>query len=322
MGLLDIEMVPIGIDDLMPNSPTEHNVYIRLSADRFVTLYKKDSIPSSEHLHKYKTKDIDTLWVEKSAMITFVKKNVTLASLASRSATVANNKKAALFVKATDSMFKQIEYCGMTGKTYEQSKSLAESFFQYAQDNQDVATLIDSLNEFDSWIVRRSILVSFFSVCIAMELENIGTTQIKSVSVAGLLHDIGLIKLPKNIVTRPLDQLTNEEMQIYKTHPDRGRELVDGIDAVHDDVLTIIHQHHERPSGSGYPMGINKSKIHILSQIVATADEFSDLLLKAPHRPRVLPIELAMTTYIENNESPINKSISRAFGLALKKRMF
>ena len=178
-----IPMIPIALADLYVNAPTENNIYVKINDNKYVLLYKKGAIPSTEQLNSYKEKDIETLWIHSSEFHNFVRKNVYLAHLASGSNKLPADAKAKVFFKATDAVFKEIQYNGITEEALIETKKMAQSFFKYALSDDSVKSLIDTLNKNGDWIVRRSITVSFLSLITAMELNELAPNQLLNLSI-------------------------------------------------------------------------------------------------------------------------------------------
>jgi hypothetical protein len=90
---------------------------------------------------------------------------------------------------------------------------------------------------------------------------------------AGLLHDIGKIGVPAEILNKP-DRLTDEEFEIIKRHPAYGEQMLEPLRPWLGDVVDAAGQHHERWDGRGYPRGIAGETIALAGRIVAVADVF------------------------------------------------
>lgn len=95
------------------------------------------------------------------------------------------------------------------------------------------------------------------------------------------LHDVGKIRIPLSILTKPA-KLTPEEWKVIKQHPTYGRELL--AQTFMKEAGTIVEQHHERSDGSGYPRGLSGDEILIESSIVAVADTFDAMTTDRPYR--------------------------------------
>jgi two-component system cell cycle response regulator len=100
--------------------------------------------------------------------------------------------------------------------------------------------------------------------------------------LAGWLHDIGKIVVPEAILTRP-GPLTADELDIIRQHPSPGAQLVTLAPELAD-VAEIVHQHHERFDGSGYPDRLAGTKIRLQARIIALCDAYADMRADRPYR--------------------------------------
>ncbi|MGD0983237.1 MAG: HD domain-containing phosphohydrolase [Acidimicrobiales bacterium] len=113
----------------------------------------------------------------------------------------------------------------------------------------------------------------------------------KSLRIAAVLHDIGKIVLPAEILAKP-GRLSDTEMELIHQHAAAGAEIVGSI-GFERNVAKIIHQHHERLDGSGYPEGLRDGEILPEARILAVADVVEAMISHRPYRP-ALPIEVAI----------------------------
>jgi len=117
---------------------------------------------------------------------------------------------------------------------------------------------------------------------IASEM-NLTEDQVESIRIAGLLHDIGKIRIPDTILSRP-GQLLKSEYDLIRIHPQVGYDLVKHIPFPWP-VAEFILQHHEKINGSGYPQGLKGDEIHLESTILCVADVAEAMTSHRPYRP-------------------------------------
>ncbi len=110
-------------------------------------------------------------------------------------------------------------------------------------------------------------------------------SQVAGIRVAGLLHDIGKISIPTEILSKP-GRLTATEMAMIRFHPSVGYDILKSIEFEWP-VADIILQHHERLNGSGYPAGLRGEKILVEARILAVADVVEAMSSHRPYRPAV-----------------------------------
>jgi response regulator RpfG family c-di-GMP phosphodiesterase len=104
----------------------------------------------------------------------------------------------------------------------------------------------------------------------------LGDQQIQDVFVAGLLHDIGHVVLPDALLTKPISRYDPDEMGHYQQHSVLGEQLLMALDEMQG-VAALIHAHHERYDGSGYPDAIAADSIPIAARILAVVDAYDEL---------------------------------------------
>lgn len=117
---------------------------------------------------------------------------------------------------------------------------------------------------------------------IAQEMK-LPTEQTDGLRLAGLIHDIGKIQTPAEILTKP-KQLSEAEFFIIKMHPQIGYDILKAIEFPYP-IAKIILQHHERMDGSGYPTGLRNEEILLESKIMAVADVVEAMSFHRPYRP-------------------------------------
>jgi putative nucleotidyltransferase with HDIG domain len=132
-----------------------------------------------------------------------------------------------------------------------------------------------------SWTAGHSVRVTQLAVNIAVAMGLDPSSQ-ENLRRAGLLHDIGKIGIPLRILDKD-GKLTEEENEIVKSHPSIGAKILSPIQA-YAEIIPIIEQHHERYDGKGYPFGLDKERIHLLSHILALADTYDAMVSNRPYR--------------------------------------
>ncbi len=108
----------------------------------------------------------------------------------------------------------------------------------------------------------------------------LSSTEVQGVRTAALLHDIGKLAVPEHVLSKP-GPLTTEEFQRMKVHPQVGAEIVATVPFPYP-VAPIIHAHHERWDGKGYPDGLKGEEIPIGARILAVVDHFDGLTSERP----------------------------------------
>jgi putative nucleotidyltransferase with HDIG domain len=124
--------------------------------------------------------------------------------------------------------------------------------------------------------------VSKLACAIAGEM-GIPADQIEGIRMAGIVHDIGKMHIPVEILSRP-GKLTKDEFNIVRSHAQVGYDILKGIDFPWP-IAGIVHQHHELIDGSGYPMGPHNGDILLEARILCVADVVEATSSHRPYRP-------------------------------------
>ncbi|MDD3846968.1 MAG: PAS domain S-box protein [Syntrophorhabdaceae bacterium] len=138
--------------------------------------------------------------------------------------------------------------------------------------------------------------VSAIAVAIASQM-GLPETQVEGIRTAAVIHDIGKLSIPAEILSKP-SRLTEIEFSLIKTHSQIGYDILKDIYFPWP-IAQIILQHHEKLDGSGYPQGLNGGQILLEARILAVADVFEAMASHRPYRPAI-GIEAALEE-IENN---------------------
>jgi putative nucleotidyltransferase with HDIG domain len=138
------------------------------------------------------------------------------------------------------------------------------------------------LKEFDQYTTAHSLNVSVLSMALAESL-GFGPKQVRAVGVAGLLHDIGKVRIPLAVLTKP-GKLTDEERRIMNQHPVDGARIILGSDDEMELAATVAYEHHIMLNGGGYPTLHYPRACGTASRLVHVCDVYDALCTKRPYR--------------------------------------
>jgi PAS domain S-box-containing protein len=130
-----------------------------------------------------------------------------------------------------------------------------------------------------------------------------------SVRTAGVIHDLGKISLPAEILSKP-GTLTDIEMSLIQVHPQSGYDILKDLGLPYP-IAEMVLQHHERLDGSGYPQGLKNGQILLESQIIAVADVVESMASHRPYRP-ALGIDIALGEIEKNKGVLYNAQVVEA----------
>ncbi len=148
----------------------------------------------------------------------------------------------------------------------------------FASSVQALASAIDAKDRYTS---GHSTRVAYFSTSLAEHL-GLDKEDRDTIYLAGLLHDIGKIGIDDHVLNKP-GQLTDEEYEQIKLHPQLGYEILKGVRQL-DKVLPMVLHHHEAWDGSGYPHGLKAKETPRMARIMAVADAYDAMSSDRPYR--------------------------------------
>ena len=180
---------------------------------------------------------------------------------------------------------------------------------------QMIKALANTIDAKDSYTNGHSTRVAKYSVMLAGRMGYNGE-KLEQVQYAALLHDIGKIGIPKEIINKP-SRLTDEEYEIIKTHPVIGGNILDEITEI-PDIAVGARWHHERYDGKGYPDKLMGEEIPELARIIGVADAYDAMTSKRSYRD-VLPQEIVLAEIEKGKATQFDPVIAEHMVQIMKK---
>ncbi len=145
-----------------------------------------------------------------------------------------------------------------------------------------VTSLAGAIDAKDPYTKGHSTSVSRYSEALARAI-NLPEDEVQRIKLGALLHDVGKIGIPENVLKKPT-HLSDDEWEIMKQHPTIGAEKVLAPNEALRDLIPMVKYHHEHIDGSGYPDKLKGEDIPLSARIVAVADAFHALISDRPYR--------------------------------------
>lgn len=169
----------------------------------------------------------------------------------------------------------------------EEAELLVNEINQSMERNPNALLTLIRLKNVNEYTYMHSIAVCVLMVALGRHL-GLSEVQIKQAGTAGLLHDIGKMVIPNEVLNKP-GKLTDEEFTIMKSHPVRGWEILKSCYQVHESALDVCLHHHERVDGKGYPEKLSGDALTLFARMGAVCDVYdaisSDRCYKAAWSP-------------------------------------
>lgn len=161
----------------------------------------------------------------------------------------------------------------------------------------------------DAYTKGHSDRVAEYSCLIGKHL-GLSESELKTLRIGGLFHDIGKIGIPDNILLKD-SRLSNDEYSEIKNHPSIGAHILSNA-TIFNDIIPIVKHHHERFDGYGYPNKLKGNNIPYLARITSVADAFDAMTSKRSYRDS-LPIDVVKKEFLNNSGTQFDPEIVKVF---------
>lgn len=188
--------------------------------------------------------------------------------------------------------------------------SLVEEITQSVSRNSSALLSLTRLKNKDDHTYLHSVAVSALMIALGKQM-GMKKDTLKSLGMAGLLHDIGKMIIPDELLNKP-GKLTSDEFEIIKTHSQRGWEILNPYDDVDDIILDVCLHHHERPDGTGYPEKLSGEAITLFSRMGAVCDVYDAMTSDSCYKKAISPAD-AIRKMAELQSTHFDQTVFHAF---------
>lgn len=177
------------------------------------------------------------------------------------------------------------------GKRFEFNtiKCIAESIYQRIDCIDTIMQYLNEIKYYDEYTYTHCVNVGLYSMLIGKRF-NMPESKLIDLIEAGLLHDIGKIKIDNELLNKK-GKLTDEEFATIKKHSSFGHDILNKSSDISEAVKEAVLMHHERLDGSGYPLGAKGDEIGEYAKIIAIADVYDAMTSDRPYKKRVTPFD-------------------------------
>lgn len=282
----DESFTSIKIDEFYSSAAVLFDIYIKLSVNKYLKILHTGDTFSKDRLDKYKNeKNVENLYFHNSDRRKFIHYNnfLTKKIVDNKNIPVAN--KVNILKNVTEKFIEEAFTVGVKPQVIEQGKEVCENVFQLIEKQNDLYTVLKSYQNFDPSAYTHAFLVTMYSTAIIKQFEWQSKATIETTAMACMFHDIGKMLLPKDLIRIAVKDMTPEQFENYKKHPEFGFQIVENNRGLNHSVKQIILHHHEAFDGTGYPFQKKGNKIPTLANIVCLADDFVHIMIDDKLQP-------------------------------------
>lgn len=303
-GDVDDQYCRVSVENFITGSNINFNIFHRITNTKYIKIANRGEDIVDSRIENYKSKGMRNLYLTKSDYAKYVGFNISLRK-GNQRPTASDEKKRSFVEYTAGLIFEQVVLGGVEKEEFGVAKDFTLTTIELIHEQAEVISLLEALNKHGVYLYTHALSVSLYSVLVARELKWHWTPKLFNISLAGLLHDIGLKEVSKETIEKSRLEHTAEERRLFETHSARGMEILNQISGMSDDVILTAYQHHELNNGEGYPQHLHRLKIHPVARLVGVIDVFCDHVIQKPGQQKVGPQEaLKMMSRRENSFEP------------------
>ena len=191
-------------------------------------------------------------------------------------------KEAISRIKTAYSLFNNTTFNNVHVDSIKETSDIARQLVDTLVNNKGIFVNVEDLRLYDDYTYNHSLGVAILSIAIGLSLS-LKRTELYELALCALLHDIGKMGVPIEIISKPT-RLTVEEYNIVKSHPMLGAQFAIRQNITNKAICSGILTHHERYDGMGYPHGLAGENIPLFGRIISVADVYDALTSARPYR--------------------------------------
>ncbi|MBL6989605.1 MAG: HD domain-containing protein [Bacteriovoracaceae bacterium] len=272
---LDKNFTKIKIDEFFSGKEVPFDVLIKMSSGRYLKILHAGDSFCGERLNTYKVdKKVEFLYFNIEDRPLYIRYTNTLLKNASSNKKIDATIKVKLAQNVCDKYVEELHLQGFRPYLVEQGKQIAQNVYKMIKKDKAVAKVLMGLQDLRPDVHSHSFLVTLLSCLVARQFQWNSDATIDTIGTACFFHDIGMIKLPKDITAVPTGVMDVTQQKQYKRHVQLSVGMLPTNSMFGGTVDQIISQHHEFFDGTGFPRGVSGKYINVLSSIVSFVEGF------------------------------------------------
>jgi len=276
----------IPLASLRMDTVTGFDLYLRSPQDRQHVLYRSGELPfTEEHRSKLQQSSVTKVYISSTDRAKYMRYLENNLSQILADDKVPSPEKAKILYGSATQLVQDIFARPAAGENIKRAQDLVEHTVSHLMKGGEHLGSLLSIMSFDYQTYTHSVNVCVFGVALGRRIGLSGI-ELNELGTGLLLHDVGKSAIDPAILLKK-GPLTDAEWKVVKTHPDVGVGMLSESGRVSKFALAVVHQHHEKCSGGGYPQGLKEPDIHLYAKIAAVADVFDALTTKRCYKQAV-----------------------------------
>lgn len=280
------DFCPIRTNLLIRTTPLKSDIFIRLSADKYLKLFKTGDEFDHADLEKYyESKGVEYMYLRRNETAEFIEKFGRELDQLLAKPDLKQEEAFEAVEMSQETIHELVQRIGFTEEVQELAKKNVQLTLKIFGTNPRLIDILNKVINDGNYISQHSTLLAHVSCCLAKEMEWGSESTFSKLVLASFLHDISLtnpelskINSMKELESRR-SEFPEEEAKGYHLHPARSADMVRTFKEIPSDIDLIVQQHHERPNGGGFPRGLAHNYIAPLSALFIISHDLAQAIL-------------------------------------------
>lgn len=303
------------IDEFVHGSRIQFPIYLKLSNEKMVKLANHGEDLPPNMIDRLQSKGVKYLFIENEDFKEYLRFNTKLLNSVVKSNQIDSRRKSRFVSQTLRIMMKFGVEKDFNPDLAEIAKRNIEIVVNIYSDQHRSLSVLEQLMKSGD-LYDHSVHVSLVATMIARSLGWSSTQKLFLVTSAGLFHDVGKQQLDPDLLSKPITEMSEDELEDFQKHAEIGAEIIKSMGGLPEGLEQIVLHHHERVDGSGFPNGYGRVKIHPVAKIVALADDFCHLWAESISK-KTKPSPRKILEQLEENKSFYEGEQLRALFLAV-----
>lgn len=293
------------------------DVFIRLGTDHFVQVARA-GVPSQIHqLRAFESDLVPWFYVHQGDFPRYLDEQVSAAELLAMQ-DLAPQASLTVVGRALAAVLELIRIGGVSSVAWTATVRLSACLESLLRNQPTAATLLEAMAELDAVQVKHALFVAVIAQSIGREYGAFSEIDLQHITTAGLLHDVGYLRLPEEVLSLPVDGLDEARRQIFRRHPHEGAQMLRDCTQVPSEVVTMVYEHHENILGTGFPRALAGEKLQLRSVCLALAERFAELTVGDVMHKDGLSLHAAVNLIATAEGQPYPLDMIQALGRLIK----
>ena len=317
----DSQFIPIPSNSFLAGNPSIFDLYIRLSANKYVKALMANQPFDIQQLQNYLKNGITHFYLSKTSHAKYLAACNQLANLILRDSRFSPRSKLSLAATQGEATFKFLELHGIDMKAIQFATEFIKNIELLLNNseitkNESVQKLLKDISKSE-----HSVSISIIACLLASELGFGKDRSVATVGLASFLHDIGLLELSSDIYDQEDNEslLTIKQLSEFQSHPTLSAKILSGFSRIDPIVIQAVEQHHERRTGKGFPNRLGPGQISRIAEIVGISDEFARLIRRTTEEPFLNVFWVMEESIFNGFSSEITQAFQKIFFPQTKK---